>query len=134
MTLYIDSSVLLKRYLDEPDAVRADQLLMSDADLLTARHTTVEVRRALARDLVGNELLDARKRFRIDIAEFTMVELTASVCDAAAEIAESTGLRTLDALHLGAAQESGGGEHPIVTFDFRQARAARSLGWTVLGL
>jgi predicted nucleic acid-binding protein len=42
-----------------------------------------------------------------------------------------TGARTLDALHLAAAQRIGGAV-PFVTFDVRQAQAARTLGLVVL--
>lgn len=49
MTLYADSSALLKRYVDEPDSERAVSLLASDDELVTGRHTVVEVRRNLAR-------------------------------------------------------------------------------------
>ena len=62
-----------------------------------------------------------------------VVDLTAQVVDAAADIAELSGVRTLDALHLGAAQVVGGGGLTFATCDQRQATAARSLGWTVLG-
>jgi predicted nucleic acid-binding protein len=48
-------------------------------------------------------------------------------------MAEATGARTLDALHLAAAQRIGGGALPFVTADLRQAQIARSLGWVVLG-
>ena len=44
-----------------------------------------------------------------------------------------TGCRTLDALHLAAAERSGGRSLPIVTFDRRLAQAARSVGFTVIG-
>ncbi len=54
MSLYVDSSALLTRYVDEPDSDAANALLASDPSLLTARHTIVEVRRNLAR------LLDER--------------------------------------------------------------------------
>ena len=37
MSLYVDSSALLKRYVDEPDSDAANALLASDASLLTAR-------------------------------------------------------------------------------------------------
>lgn len=40
MTLYADSSALLKRYVDEPDSDRAVDLLASDPELVTGRHTT----------------------------------------------------------------------------------------------
>ena len=62
-----------------------------------------------------------------------IAELDEHLCERAAELAESTGARALDALHLGAADVMGGGELPFVTFDRRLAHAARSLGWTVLG-
>jgi predicted nucleic acid-binding protein len=42
-------------------------------------------------------------------------------------------IRTLDALHLAAAERAGGGTLVFVTYDIRQAQAARSLGWPVLG-
>jgi uncharacterized protein len=54
-------------------------------------------------------------------------------CDTAAGIAELTGVRALDALHLAAAQRIGGAAVPFLTFDVRQAQAARSLGLTVVG-
>lgn len=51
----------------------------------------------------------------------------------AATVAETTGVRSLDAIHLAAAQSAGGTQLTFVTFDLRQAQAARSLGFTVLG-
>ena len=61
--LYVDSSMLLARYLDEPDADRADRILTTDDDLVTARLTVVEVRRNLARLLTGAPLTEARASF-----------------------------------------------------------------------
>ena len=43
MSLYVDSSALLTRYIDEPDSDEAEALLQSDPTLLTARHAIVEV-------------------------------------------------------------------------------------------
>lgn len=84
MTLYADTSALLKRYVDEPDSERAVELLVSDPELVTGRHT------------------------------------------------EQTAVRTLDALHLGAAQRLGTAM-TFLTFDVRQAQAARALGFAVAG-
>lgn len=133
MSLYVDSSALLKLYFDEPDSGRAEEILASDLDWITGRLTSVEVRRNLARELVGSDLAAARRQFERDWANTAVVELTLEVCEAAAELAEVTGARSLDAFHLGAAKVVGGGALPIVTFDLRQAQAARSLGWVVLG-
>lgn len=133
MSLYVDTSALLKLYIQEPDSDRAEEILGSDLDWITARITAVEVRRSLARALGGSDLAAARRQFERDWANTAVVELTAEVCEAAAELAEVTGARSLDALHLGAAKVVGGGALPVVTFDLRQAQAARSLGWVVLG-
>lgn len=132
MTLYADSSALLKRYIDESDSERAVDLLDSDPTLVTGRHTIVEVRRNLGRLLDTRAAVEARAAFSEDLAGFHLVELDATTCELAATIAEQTGVRTLDALHLGAARRLGGAI-TFLTFDVRQAVAARALGLTVLG-
>jgi predicted nucleic acid-binding protein len=133
VSLYVDSSALLKRYVEEPDSETADSLLRSDPSLLTARHTIVEVRRNLARLLGGRTLAAARSSFARDLEVLSIVELDDVTCEAAAAVAEVTGVRTLDALHLAAAQRIGGPAVPFLTFDVRQAQAARDLGLTVVG-
>jgi predicted nucleic acid-binding protein len=62
-----------------------------------------------------------------------VIELDATVCDMAGDIAEVTQARTLDALHLATAHRVGAGSLPLLTADLRQAQVARSMGWTVLG-
>ena len=133
MSLYVDSSALLKRYVDEPDSDEAEALLRSDPTPLTARHTIVEVRRNLSRLLEDRDAAAARAVFLEDIAVFSIVELDRVTCDAAADIAEITGVRTLDALHLAAARRVGSPAVPFLTYDVRQAQAARALGFLVLG-
>jgi predicted nucleic acid-binding protein len=133
VSLYVDSSALLKRYVREPDSEAAESLLRSDSSLLTARHTIVEVRRSLARLLDAPDAAAMRAAFGQDLEALSIVELDSATCDSAAAIAEVTGARTLDALHLAAAQRVGGAAVPFLTFDLRQAQAARSLGLTVTG-
>jgi predicted nucleic acid-binding protein len=123
----------LKRYIDEPDSEAAEALLRSDSSLLTARHTIVEVRRNLARLLDETDTAAARSAFTQDLRVFSIVELDEVTCETAAGIAEMIGVSTLDALHLAAAQRVGGPAVPFLTFDLRQAQAARTLGLTVVG-
>jgi predicted nucleic acid-binding protein len=119
---------------EEDDSPRARELLDDPRSWRTARHTRVEVRRSLSRVLTGDALATFREWFEHDWSELAVVELSPDVCERAAELAEATGARTLDALHLGAASAAGAGDGlPIVTFDRGLAGAARSLGWTVLG-
>ena len=133
MSVYVDSSALLKRYVDGPDSQAAESLLRSDPSLLTARHTVVEVRRNLARLLHEPDAAAMRSAFMQDLEDLSIVELDTATCESAASIAELTGVRTLDALHLAAAQRVGGAAVPFLTFDLRQAQAARTLGLTVIG-
>jgi predicted nucleic acid-binding protein len=78
VSTYVDSSALLKRYVEEADSAAADALLRADAGLLTARHTIVEVRRNLARLLSGRDLSAARATFADDLRSFSIIELDAS--------------------------------------------------------
>lgn len=132
MSTYVDSSALLKRYVDEADSEAADALLRAGGALLTARHTVVEVRRNLGRLLSGRDLATARAAFADDLRSISIIELDAATCESAATIAETTGVRTLDALHLAAAQRISAPGVGFLTFDVRQAQAARSLGLTVV--
>ena len=133
MSIYLDASAFLKLYLNEPDSERAEDILLSGGEWVTGRHTAIEVRRNLGRYLGGADLAGAQRQFQRDWTNTAVVDLTEEVCEAAAQLAEITGVRSLDALHLGAAQVIGGGRLPLVTFDLRQAQAARTLGWTVIG-
>lgn len=53
-------------------------------------------------------------------------------CNDAARVAEQTLCRSLDALHLASAQRTGAAT-TVLTFDIRQARAARAIGLDVIG-
>jgi len=133
MSLYVDTSALLKRYVAEDDSDACERLLLSDPSWVTARHTWVEVIRNLSRLLGGAERTRVKKLFKADWLRMYLVEIDAPVCERAGDLAETLGVRTLDALHLAAAERAGGGALHFLTYDVRQAQAARSLGWTVLG-
>lgn len=132
MTLYVDSSALLKRYVDERDSEVAVTLMATDPVLVTSRLTEVEVRRNLTRLLNGDELLAARRQLQTDLDSFALVALDATTCSEGARIAEQTMCRSLDSLHLAAALRAGSGT-TLLTFDLRQAQAARSVELHVIG-
>ena len=133
MALYVDTSALLKRYVDEADSDACERRLLADTVWLTARHTLVETRRNLCRLLDGEALVTARTQFEADWARFHVIELDELTCEIAADIAEATGARSLDALHLASASRAGKAGLAFLTYDLRQAQAARALGFTVLG-
>jgi predicted nucleic acid-binding protein len=47
VTLYVDSSALIKRHVAEADSDHADAILLCDPDWVTGRHTYVEVSLAI---------------------------------------------------------------------------------------
>ena len=67
MALYVDSSALLKRYVDEHDSEAAVAAMASDAVLVTSRLAEVEVRRNLARLLDEQQVAAARLQLSVDL-------------------------------------------------------------------
>jgi predicted nucleic acid-binding protein len=134
MPLYVDTSALFKRYLEEPDSDTAETFLLGDRAWFSGRHTYVEVRRNLARAVADNDLVRIRDVFESDWRRITIVELDEITCRLAADIGEQTGLRSLDSLHLGAATRVGVDVLTFLTFDVRQAQVARQMGFVVLGV
>ncbi|MGH3982044.1 MAG: type II toxin-antitoxin system VapC family toxin, partial [Pseudonocardiaceae bacterium] len=102
MTLYLDSSALLKRYVDERDSTRYNSILGSDEVWLTCRITWVEVWRNLGRRLTAADALVARDAFQSDWTHLAVVEIDAVLAEEAGRLADLTGARSLDALHLAA--------------------------------
>lgn len=134
MTTYVDSSVLMKRYVEEPDSDYAEQLLGTDPVLVTSCVTIVEVRRNLARLLDGSDLISQQMQFSADVDSFALVSCDEALATAAADVAEVVGVRSLDAIHLASAQRLRIPSLTFLTFDLRQAQAARSLGLAVAGV
>lgn len=133
MTLYVDSSAFLKLCVEEPETASCRELLASDPRWVSGRHTLVEVRRNLARHLEGRMLSKMRRAFERHWRRTEVVELDKTLCADAATVVERTQVRTLDALHLAAARRFGSRGLSLVTYDRRQATAARTLGLAVLG-
>ena len=90
MSLYVDSSALLKRYIDEPESEACESYLLADPVWITGRHTCVEVRRNLSRLLADPALADARSQFDRDWQRMHVVELDETTCDIAADLAPSS--------------------------------------------
>lgn len=132
MVLYVDSSALLKRYVREHDSEAAIEHMASDPVLVTSRITEVELRRNLARLLEGDQAAVAKRQFLDDLDAFALIAVDAATCNEAARIAEQTLCRSLDAIHIAAALRSGEAT-TLLTFDIRQAQAARSVGLAVVG-
>ena len=134
MSLYVDTSALMKGYVDEVDSDECESILRTDPQWITAQHTFVEGQSVLGRVLEGYELADALDLFVANWSSMVVVDLDHETSRRAAEFAVTLKVRALDALHLAAAHRAGAPGVPFVTYNLRLAMAARSLGWTVLGV
>jgi uncharacterized protein len=124
LRLYLDSSALVKRYIDE-EGSELVLATMDEADTWSAcRIGYVETMRAVA-------LADGRKaaaEFEADWPALEVVEVDADLVRHAAELTLSADLRSLDALHLAAALRLPGEELVLTTWDARLHQAARDRG------
>lgn len=133
MTTYLDSSAWLKRYVEEAGSELVAEVVEEEPVLITCSIAEVEVRRNLER-LVPEHAPTLRARFLDDLRLCMVVDVDRYLIQIAAGIAETTLARSLDSLHLAAAQRVGGGQAlTFLTFDRRQSRVARELGFSVAG-
>lgn len=132
MTTYFDSSALVKRYLVEAESAKAIALVNMHSPRVTSMITRIEVRRAIARIASAVESSMTREQFNRDLAQFEVASFDTEICDRAAAIAEATGIRTLDSIHLATALMFGCSS--FVSFDRRQSAVAELLGMTVIGI
>jgi hypothetical protein len=133
VTLYLDSSALLKRYIREPGTREMARLLELEVRWVAANHGYTEVAINLRRRLVETDVGPAASLFEEDWARILVIDVDDLLCHRAADLAVDHGLQTLDALHLAAAERAGGPELTFVTFDSRLAGAARQMGFPVAG-
>lgn len=76
MSLSVDTSALLKLYVEEGESASCEALLEADPSWVTARHTYVEVHRNLARILPEAVQPAALEEFLVDWQGMRIVELT----------------------------------------------------------
>jgi predicted nucleic acid-binding protein len=110
---FVDSSALVKRYVNETGSVWLSGLVSPAAgnDIYIARITTVEVIAALTRRARGGTIAAADASaacllFRNDLPhDYEIVEMTETLFKRAMTLAETHGLRGYDAVQLAAACE-----------------------------
>ncbi len=122
---YIDSSAALKLVLDEPESeALAQELTNTRPDLVSSSLLLTETRRAAHR----HDGLTYK-----DVTELLETVTLHSLTDRHFEVAgdlEGRHLRSLDAIHIAAAQQIG--VDGVVTYDARMATAAREVGLWVI--
>jgi predicted nucleic acid-binding protein len=141
VTLYLDTSSLVKLYVAEPGSDAVRKLVDSASVVATSSIAYAETRAALARRRRERALgpaaySSARKTFEAEWTKYFTVEVTSALCRQAGEFAERYRLRAYDSVHLAAfaevANEAGVRDTRFSSFDKALNRAARSLGRTLI--
>lgn len=140
MTLYLDTSSLVKLYVAEPGSDAVRKLVNAATIVATSSIAYTETRAALARRRRERALrpaafASAKKTFEAEWPKYFTVEVTSALCRQAGEFAERYRLRAYDAVHLAAfaeiAREAGVRETRFSSFDNGLNKAARSLRRTL---
>lgn len=125
--LYVDSSALCKLVAEEEHTAAMHQLWTThDGDLVSSELARIEVMRQAGRCVPprGSEA-------RAVLDALVLVPLLTRITQGAGTLGPPS-LRSLDALHLMTALELGDDLVGVVTYDERQAEAARHLGLPVI--
>jgi predicted nucleic acid-binding protein len=132
MTLAIDSSALIARYVPGPDRALVNDTLSSNPTWCASDLVRTEVMLALHR-LAGAEVLanELRAAARADLDAFVLVPVDERCIARATELGTAYGLRTVDAIHLAAADRL---PRPVryLTLDRHQIPAAAALGFELV--
>lgn len=139
MTLYLDTSSLVKLYVAESESDSVRQLVESADIVVTAAIAYPEARAALARrrregGLRPRAFTAAKRALDEDWPRYLAVDVTAALCRDAGDLAERHGLRGYDSVHLAAyllvVRSAGTAKVRFSCFDSRLTAAARSAART----
>jgi predicted nucleic acid-binding protein len=135
VTLYLDTSSLVKIYVAEPDSDAVRRLVDQATIVATSGIAYPETRAALARRRRERALSPtahriATRAFEDDWSRYLAVDVSAAICREAGNLAERYRLRGYDSVHLASyleiARRAGVAETQFSSFDDRLNRAARA--------
>jgi predicted nucleic acid-binding protein len=133
MTLALDTTALLSRFLDGPTHRTTLAAMAADDDWCASALALSEALMLVDRLGDDPERTDQlRRALRDDWERIHVVPVDAMCLDRAAELGRTQPIRTVDAIHLAAADRL---PRPLTfaTFDASQIPVALSLGFEVLG-
>ncbi len=105
MTVYLDTSSLIKLYVEEPSSDDVRQLVDNATVVATSAIAYPEARAALARRrreraLSPAAFATAKRAIEADWPRYLVLEVTSALCRIAGELAERHRLRGYDSVHL----------------------------------
>lgn len=135
MTLYLDTSSLVKLYVEEPESALVRRLVKNADIVATAAIAYPEARAAMARrrregGLRPRAFTAAKRALDDDWPRYFAVDVTAALCGEAGDLAERYSLRGYDSVHLAAylqvARAAGKTNMRFSCFDDHLTAATRS--------
>lgn len=132
--LYVETSALLKRYVQESESAHCQSILDAHTHWITSRITVTETLINLRKRLSRSEFAIASKLFEADISAFNIVEFDSILSVQAANINSDIGLATLDSIHLASALRTKSAGMAFLTYDKRLGIAAKKCGLQILGV
>ena len=138
--LYLDTSALVKLYLDEPGRSAVTAAISRQSVVSTQEIAYIEAHAAFARAERESRLEPAdldrlREDFNRDWPSYLVLRVSKPMLERAVKLVDSFGLRAYDAMHLSAAQllsEEHDGQLQFACFDRRLNRAAETLGMRLI--
>jgi predicted nucleic acid-binding protein len=140
VTLYLDTSSLVKLYVTEAGSEVVRQLVDDANVVATSVVAYAETRAALARlrregVLAASKFSSAKRAFDEEWPTYLSLDANASLCRAAGALAEKYGLRGFDSIHLASfaevARRAGTDDSRFSSFDDRLNHAARRVTRTL---
>lgn len=137
MIVYLDTSALLPLVIAEPGSPVSRRLWKDAAQVISTRLLVVEAAAALAQsERVGRTsaaaLADLLEEAQLIAADATLLDVTTTVINRAADLAVSRGLRGYDAVHLATATLIPARDVVFASGDQRLLAAASEEGFTTV--
>lgn len=108
MKVFLDSSALAKRYIEEPGSVRIAEICAEAGEVAASILCVTEILSACNRLLREKAISKAnytsiKNAFLLDVEEITIINLSYPVIAISISYLENGAIRSLDALHIAAA-------------------------------
>lgn len=137
MIVYLDTSALLPLVIAEPGSPVSTRLWKDAHEVISTRLLVVEAAAALVQsERIGRTsvtaLADHLEEARLIIADATLLDVTTTVINRAAELAVTRGLRGYDAVHLATATLIRARNVAFASGDQRLLTAAAEEGFTTV--
>lgn len=131
MKVFLDSSALAKRYIEEPGSVRIAEICAGAGEVAASILCVTEILSACNRLLREKAISKAdytsiKDAFLLDVEEITIINLSYPVIATSISCLEKKAIRSLDALHIAAATAFRC--DLFVTWDIRRQDLAARMG------